>query len=412
MVEVVGPYPIAVAMSALLTGLLVWLLHPFAHRHGLLDQPKGRKDHAHPTPFTGGLAIAAAVFATLFALNEYSAMLAAFAAASTLLIVVGFLDDTYDLRWWWRMLSQVAAGLIMVYWGGVQVDYVGPIFTHEPVELGNWAVPFTLVATVGLINAVNMSDGADGLAGSLCLVALLMLGAAAFYAGNLQLFASLLPIVSAVAVFLVFNMRFPWQRRAKVFLGNGGSAFLGFTIAWVAFRLTQDTAHPVSPVLAPWLLAGPLIDCLVLIARRLKLGRSPFHADRDHMHHLLLDAGFKPTQVAVGLGAVSLLLGLLAALVLQTNVGNETHLLIGFAGLTAAYYWLTSRRCRAVRAFTRLRVFLKDSRTYDFRGRVRRPDRLKVHGNRHTKLTSLDEHEQLPARRAARVVSYQSHKER
>jgi len=401
-------YLIAIAMSSLLTCLLVWLLHPFAHRHGLLDLPNGRKDHAYPTPVTGGLAIAVAVFATLFTLNEYSAMLAAFAAASMLLIVVGLLDDAYDLRWWWRMMSQVAAGLIMVYWGGVRVEYVGPIFTDAPIDLGVWAVPFTLAATVGLINAVNMSDGADGLAGSLGLVALLMLGAASLYAGNEHLFASLLPIISAVAVFLVFNMRFPWQRRAKVFLGNAGSAFLGFTIAWVAFRLTQNTAHPVSPVLAPWLLAPPLIDCLVLIVRRLKLGRSPFRGDRDHAHHLLLDAGFNPTQVALGLAVLSLLLGSIAALVLQTNIGNETHLLIGFGGLTAGYYWLTSQRCRAVRTFTRLRVLLQRSKPFDPRNRIKRPSHRPSHAGRHSKLPSADETEQLHARRVDRTSAQQS----
>lgn len=383
----------------MLTGLLVWMLHPFAHRHGLLDRPAGRKDHAYPTPITGGLAIAAAVFVTLFAVNEYSAMFAAFTAASMLLIVVGLLDDAYDLRWWWRIMSQIAAGLIMVYWGGVRVDYVGPIFTDTPIILGVWAVPFTLFATVGLINAVNMCDGADGVAGSLCLAALLMLAAAALYAGNNQLFAWLLPIISAIAVFLVFNMRFPWQRRAKVFLGNAGSAFLGFTVAWVAFRLTQNTSHPVSPVLAPWLLAAPLIDCLVLIARRLKLGRSPFNADRDHLHHLLLDAGLKPTQVAVGLALLSLFMGLTAALVLRTNLGNETHLVIGFIALAVGYYWLTSRRPRAVKTFKRLRFAIARTRSPGLRDHARRAESpRRAHPVRRKKPPILEDEVQQDAR--------------
>lgn len=392
-------------MSTLLTGLLLWVLQPVAHRHGLLDRPKGRKDHAYPTPIVGGLAIAVAVFATLFALNEYSEMLGAFAAASTLLIVVGHLDDTYDLRWWWRMMSHVAAALIMVYWGGVRVDYVGPIFTDTPLVLGAWAVPFTVVATVGLINAVNMCDGADGLAGSLCLAALVMLAAAALYAGNQPLVMSLLPIIAAVAVFLAFNMRFPWQRRAKVFLGNAGSAFLGLTIAWAAFRLTQNTAHPVSSALAPWLLAPPVIDCLVLIVRRLKLGRSPFSADRDHIHHLLLDAGFNPTQVALGLATVSLLLGAVAALVLQTDVGNETHLVVGFGLLTVAYYRLTSQRPRAVRVFRQWKGALDGSASSGHWGRGRRSGPLQARPAREAKArASADEVAQLAARLGEKVA--------
>ncbi len=353
-----GTYSIALVMSALLTALILWVLHPIALRHGLVDLPGGRKDHSHPTPITGGLAIAIAIFVTAFAVNEFSQTFAAFVAGALLLVVIGMVDDARDLRWPWRILAQVVAALVMIYWGGVRVDYVGPIFTDTPISLGPWAVPFTVVATVGLVNAVNMSDGTDGLAGSLCFVGLLMLGAAALYAGNESLFAKLLPILAAIGVFLTSNLRFASQRRAKVFLGNGGSAFLGFTIAWVAFRLTQSSAHPVSPVLAPWLLAPPLIDCLVLIVRRIKMGRSPFHADRDHIHHLLLDAGFTPTQVAMGLSLLSLTLGVLAASVLRTNSGTETHLVVGFAVLTLAYYWLTSRRPRAVRSFKRLRYAL------------------------------------------------------
>lgn len=376
-----GENSIGFLMSAMLTGALLWMLQPVAHRFGLVDHPRGRKDHAFPTPITGGVSIAIAVLATLFLVGDASPALAAFAASASLLIVVGLVDDAVDLRWWWRILSQIAAALIMVYWGGVKVEYIGQLFTDTPLVLGAWSVPFTVFATVGIINAVNMADGSDGLAGSLCLVALLMLGMAALYAGNDALFSLLLPVGAAIAAFLGFNMRLPWQRRARVFLSNAGSTFLGFTIAWMAFRLTQNGNHPVSPVLAPWLLAPPVIDCLVLIVRRIKLGRSPFHADRDHMHHLLLDAGFKPTQIALGLAGLSLTLGLAAALVLKTDMGTETHLAVAFVLLTGGYYWLTSRRPRAVAIFSRLRGSQPESS---------RP----VHGEpaRHARTTSRRSH--------------------
>lgn len=357
-------YSYGVAISAALTGLLLWLLEPLAHRFGLVDRPGGRKQHLLPTPITGGLAIAAAVFVTLYSGSSHTSSHLAYACGSMLLIVIGLLDDAYDLRWWWRIMAQVAAGLIMVYWGGVQVDYVGYVFTDTPIVLGGWAVPFTVFATVGIINAVNMCDGTDGLGGSLCLAALVMVGAAALYAGNQPLFIDLLPIMAAIMAFLAFNMRFPWQRRAKVFMGNAGSAFLGFTIAWVVFRLTQNAEHPVSPILAPWLLAPPLIDCLVLIARRLKLGRSPFSADRDHMHHLLQEAGFSPNAVAAGLTLVSCVIGLSAAMVLQTNAGSEGHLVVGFIAMVIGYYWLTAQRSRAVLTFTRMRRSLSTARSF------------------------------------------------
>jgi UDP-GlcNAc:undecaprenyl-phosphate GlcNAc-1-phosphate transferase len=279
----------------------------------------------------------------------------AFLAAALLLLIVGVVDDAIDVPWPWRVLAQIAAALIMIYGGGIRVEYVGQVFGATPLDLGPWSVPFTVLATVGVINAINMFDGVDGLAGSLCLAALAMLTMAAWYSGNGPLVQYVLPILAVVAVFLGFNMRLPWQRRARIFMGNSGSAFLGLTMAWVAFSLTQNAAHPVSPVLAPWLFAAPLVDCIVLTIRRMKLGRSPFQADRDHIHHLLLEAGFTPAQIALGLTALSCVLGLFAALVLRTNAGTEMHLVAGFAGLIVGYYWLTARRARAVRAFRRLR---------------------------------------------------------
>ncbi|MBA2238439.1 MAG: undecaprenyl/decaprenyl-phosphate alpha-N-acetylglucosaminyl 1-phosphate transferase [Lysobacter sp.] len=340
---------IQAAIAAAVTGLLLWVSMPVAMRLGWVDRPGGRKDHPVATPTTGGLAIAAGVAIAALLLTSWSPAFAALLVAAALLAVVGMVDDAYDVRWYWRILAQVAAALILIYGGDVKVEYVGMIFSSEPLQLGMWAIPFTVLGTVGVINAINMCDGVDGLAGLLCGTTLAMLAVAALYAGNWPLLQVLVPVTFAIAAFLMFNMRSPWLPHAKVFLGNSGSAVLGLVIAWAAFRLTQNAAHPVSPVLAPWLLAPPLIDCLVLAARRMKAGRSPFHADRGHMHHLLLDRGLSPTQVAILLATVSCAMGLLAALVLRTNAGTETHLVVGFTMLTLGYFWLTTQRSKAAR---------------------------------------------------------------
>lgn len=128
-------------------------------------------------------------------------------------------------------------------------------------------------------------------------------------------------------------------------------------IAWVSFRLTQNHAHPVTPILAPWLIATPLIDCVVLIVRRLRRGQSPFRADREHMHHLMLDAGFTPTQVTITLTAINLLLGLIAGIALKLKI-PQPLLVAGFVAICLWYFWLTARRIRAVAAFARLNQYL------------------------------------------------------
>jgi UDP-GlcNAc:undecaprenyl-phosphate GlcNAc-1-phosphate transferase len=336
------------------SSLLIWLLQPLATRFDLLDHPAGRKDHAQPTPITGGLAIMLASLLAFAVMPNLTRSLQAFGVASVIVVALGLWDDKHDLRWYWRILAQAAAALVVIYWGGVRVQELGPLFGLGSTSLGFLSVPFTVFATVGIINAMNMIDGADGLAGMLGLAALTMLCAASLYAGNMVLAQRVAVLCGALVGFLVWNLRFPWQPRARVFLGNAGSAFLGLVIAWVAFRLTQNDGHPVNPVLALWLLPVPVMDTLVLIVRRLQEGRSPFAAGRDHIHHILQDAGFGPTRAALWLTVFSLCCGLAVAEAMRLDVPNPL-LLLAFAGLCVGWYLLTRDRERAAALFRRLR---------------------------------------------------------
>ena len=338
-----------------MTTLALLLLQPLAARLNLLDHPNDtRKDHAHPTPVTGGIAILAGCLLAFFGMQASASGMQAFSAAAILLVVVGIYDDIHDLRWYWRIAAQAVAALIVIYWGGVRIEQIGPVFGLGELSLGFLSVPFTVFATVGLINAMNMIDGADGLAGLLGLAALAMFAAAAVYAGNLVLAGRLSVLCGALAAFLAWNVRLPWRPQAKVFLGNAGSALLGLVIAWTAFRLTQNPGHPVNPVLALWLLPIPVMDCLVLIARRLQEGRSPFSAGRDHIHHFMQDAGFGPTRAALWLSGFSLLCGLLVAQAMRLDVPHPV-LLVVFLLLCVGWYGLTRKRERAVAFFRRLR---------------------------------------------------------
>ena len=336
----------------LVAGLLTWLalrlLQPVASRLDLLDHPKGRKDHAHPTPITGGIAMALGMMAAgLMTLTSVGTTFFGFIAAASLLVVVGLLDDKYDLRWWIRVLAQVMAALIMVYVGDVRINELGAAFGFPGMELGALSVPFTVFATVGLINAVNMVDGIDGLAGTLVLGALVMFSMAALYSGNTMIGERAMVLAGAVVAFLWYNLRTPWRPKAALFMGNAGSAFLGFAIAWIAFRLTQSPSHPVNPALALWLLPIPVMDCLVLLVRRVGQRKSPFSADRDHIHHLMLDAGFTPSLICATLLVFSGLCGLAAAQAMRLDVPHPV--IIGaFVLMCVAWYWVTLRRERAL----------------------------------------------------------------
>lgn len=350
-----------VATAALLTWLALRVLKPLAHRMDWLDHPRGRKDHAEPTPIVGGMAVAFGSTAAAMGFGLFfggMSSVLSFVVAGGLLIIVGLLDDLYDIPWPWRIAAQVAAALVMTFGAGVKVAYIGDVFGVPVDGLGWLSVPFTVFITVALINALNMCDGADGLAGSLVAAALLMLAMAALYSGNDLLFERLLTLVAAIVVFLWYNLRTPWQKRARVFLGNAGSMFLGFVIAWVTLRLTQNPAHPVTPVLAPFFLVPPIMDSIALIIRRLCHGKSPFSADRNHLHHLMLDAGFNPTQVAGVLTLFSFACGGLAALSQRYDWVSISALIVLYTLGTIAWFAFSYRRERAVAGFARLRGWL------------------------------------------------------
>ena len=341
------------AMTAV--ALLIPLLIPVAVRFGLTDKPDGRKQHEVATPMHGGLTILLVMVATaaLFKDMASSAMLT-FYLAGGLLLLVGVADDLKDLTWKWRIGAQVLAALIMIWLGGVSVQQLADVVGVHSFVLGWLSIPVTVFVVVGMINALNMADGVDGLAGGQALVSLLLFMCFALYAGNYASAERLLAVAGAVVGFLVWNLRRPGLPRAAVFLGDAGSMLLGFVIAWTAVRLTQNPAHPVSPVLGPWTIALPLIDCVSLILRRWRQGRSPFSGDRDHLHHLLLDAGYSQTAIALGGMLVSALMGLFAAFALK--LGVPPPVLVGlFFILIAVHYWLTADRERAVEFFRRLR---------------------------------------------------------
>jgi UDP-GlcNAc:undecaprenyl-phosphate GlcNAc-1-phosphate transferase len=337
----------AACTTLLVTAALLPGLIPIALRSGLLDRPGGRRKHDKPVPAIGGIAIFLALAAITAWFIPPTPQLVGIAAAVAVIVVAGVADDLFRLRWPYRLSAQVLAALIMVYWGGVRIENLGEVFGPAATSLGALSVPLTVVATVGIINALNMADGVDGLAGLLTLAACIMLAGAAVYSGNAGLAVAMGLIAGAVCGFLLYNMRTPWNPLARVFLGNAGSELLGLLVACAAFRLTQNPEHPVGVHIAPFLLAPVLIDCLTLMVRRMRAGVSPFQGDRNHLHHLLLDAGFPAGRVSLTIAGVSLAIGLTAALAVKADVPAWVFTLV-FAAMWAAHFLATSDRDRFV----------------------------------------------------------------
>lgn len=352
-------YGLPLLLSLGLSLLLVRFSVLFAKPLGLVDHPGGRKNHAIPTPVTGGLGVFFALLLTSVFFNLFGMHLDVFFVAGAWLILVGVLDDRFELSSLTRFVAQAIAAGIMIYFAGLQAYELSDVVGVSGFHLGLLTPFFTVFITLGLINALNMADGSDGYLAGQVMAALGLFSGLAFYAGNLELAGQCAIFAAAVLGFWCWNMRFPWQKRARVFLGDAGSTFLGFAVVWFALQLTQNSSHPVSPVLAPWMIALPVLDCVVLMLDRIRQGRSPFSADRNHMHHLLLDAGYSPTSIAITMMLLSVLIGCMAALAVKLGA-TRTWIVLAYFALIGVYWAFSFNRQRAVASLRFLRVGDKD----------------------------------------------------
>lgn len=196
-------------------------------------------------------------------------------------------------------------------------------------------MPLTVFALVGVMNAMNMADGLDGLAGALALAACLNFGAAASLAGHAPEFAAISIAAGAAVGFLLFNSRSPWRARAAVFMGDTGSLLLGLLLAWFAVRLAIAERPALAPIAAVWIVALPIGDTVTIMLRRLLRGKSPFSADREHLHHILLALGLSAGQAVAALFALSCALGFAALAAGWAGVPDYVLFYLYVAGLIA-----------------------------------------------------------------------------
>ncbi len=286
------------------------MLKPLALRVNLVDTPGGRKKHQGQIPLIGGLAMFIGLFFSLLTLQLSLSEFRSFIAATGLLMTTGLLDDFHELSPRARFLLQILAALLMTAWGGVIVDHLGNLFYLGNIELGNWGLPFTVIAIVGVINAVNMTDGVDGLASSLAFVECILLCYLALHAKLIIDAHIILLVISVLMAFLIFN--FPFQKRAAhstIFMGDAGSMVLGFILVWFAVRLSQQAVDAAQPVTMLWILAIPLWDMWSVMIYRLSKLRSPFAPDRSHLHHLLLYRGLTARQTTLIMSGMAFVLG-------------------------------------------------------------------------------------------------------
>jgi len=269
----------------------------FCH-FGILDKPNlERKCHSSPIPRVGGISIALSYLAS-FALLLLSPLHGAsmvslplvvmLTPAAAVVFAVGLLDDLIGLSPWEKLAGQIG-GAALAYWAGVRLFGVSG-FSAE----GWWSLPLTILWLVGCTNAFNLIDGMDGLATGVGLFATLTIFVAALLQNNSALALATVPLAGALLGFLRYNFN-----PASIFLGDCGSLWIGFLLGCYGVIWSQKSATLLGMTAPLMALSIPLLDTVLAVVRRFLRHQPIFGADRNHIHHRLLDRGLSPRRVAL-----------------------------------------------------------------------------------------------------------------
>ncbi len=323
---------------AILMAVLLYFFRIMALKCGLVDKPNARKIHLKAVPIVGGLAFYS-VAASLIVIVETDVFIWYLMMAVTAVVIVGLLDDIYSLSASWRFLIQILASIFIIYLTGVKLNTFGHLLLPNwDLQLGLMAVPITIFGVVGVINALNMADGIDGLAAMtfFCPVATLI-----FLAGDSPLTAWLSLLLVCVLIFVLFNK----SQSQKVFLGDNGSLFLGFILAWLLVYYSQTPIKQmlvIQPVTALYLVGLPIFDTIFVMLRRIMNGVSPFKPDKTHLHHMFLNCGLSQTVTLVLMIILQLILIAIGVFLLSIKCPEYLQF-YGFVVFSAVYYILMNK---------------------------------------------------------------------
>lgn len=298
-----------------------------AHKIKAIDVPKDeRRVHKKPIPLIGGLAIFYGFIISVlcFAVIDYQLM--GILIGAVIMVTVGIFDDIYDLNAKIKLLFQIIASGVVVYFG-TNIHFIANPFANwfgpEYIELGLWAAPLTMVWIIGVTNAVNLIDGLDGLAVGVSSISSVALLSLTLLSQNQNAAIITAALAGAGFGFLPYNFN-----PAKIFMGDTGSTFLGFVLACISVQGIMKTYAVISIAIPVLILGLPIFDTLFAILRRVLTGKPIMAPDRGHLHHRLLDMGFSQKQTVAILYTLTSIL-CLAAVVIALKGAIRGLVLVG-----------------------------------------------------------------------------------
>ncbi|MEI7689438.1 MAG: MraY family glycosyltransferase [Candidatus Saccharibacteria bacterium] len=298
-------------MAAIITFMAMPLVRKLSQKVGAVAVPSERKIHKSIIPSSGGVAIFLGFLIASLFFNNPSPEIIGFLIGGTVITAVGLLDDIFDLPPITKIFGQVLAALIVIS-AGVRIEFIGNLGAGNDglYYLGFLSLPFTFFWIVGITNAINFIDGLDGLAGGVTGIAAWTLGVVSLLSGRYD--AAVLSFTLGAAAFAFLPYNFSNSPRKKIFMGDAGSNFLGYSLAVLSILGMVKIAAAFSMLIPILILAVPIFDTGFAIIRRLISGKSPFEADRMHLHHRIMERGVSHRQTTCILYVISLVLGVIS----------------------------------------------------------------------------------------------------
>ena len=287
---------------------------PLASSLRLVDIPNHRKKHKEPTPMIGGLVIYVSIILSTLIFN-YPDKLNFIIFLSSIIFLIGFLDDVINLSVTIRLIIQFVASLIIIIYNDLYIVDLG-YFTNTGIfYIGFFSIIFTIFSVISLTNSFNFIDGLDGLAGGLTLISLISIIIFQFFGYGIKDFEIILVLFLLSLIYWIINMSLtPFKR---IFLGDSGSLLLGFLVSWLLIYFTHTNSRTFHPVLTIWCVSIPVFDTVSVVFRRLILKKNIFLPDLLHIHHLLIGRGYSKKLTLFFILVSSLILSFIGLIVFK-----------------------------------------------------------------------------------------------
>lgn len=327
-------------LSALLLSLSSYpLIKKLAYKIDALSYPtKDRHIHTKPIPLLGGISIVCGLTGAIllnYMFNEQfvaDMKLISLLSGLAVIVITGIIDDIFELKAIYKGAAQIIAALLVIFLSGTTINsFTNPFNTSEIIKLPMFiAIFITLIWIVALTNAFNFIDGLDGLAAGIGAISAITLLAVSLIRPDAYLVGTYSGIMVAALAgaclgFLPFNFN-----PAKIFMGETGSAFIGFTLAVISIQGTFKSFTAISLFIPLFAFGLPIIDVLLAIMRRIKNKKPIYIGDKEHIHHKLLHLGLGHKQAVISLYVASILMGIVSVILSASGMKYIWLLLIVF----------------------------------------------------------------------------------